>query len=227
MGTCTSKAGVPADVPAAAPVKAAGVEASAASASAAAAADATGLAASPSAADVSSHIDDAASECSAPDCGPSELSDVAITVVEALPHLATARPLLKAVTREDAAAAAAAAAAGADDGGEAPVVLTDDGTFRGPAEALMRMFDSDGAGVLREAQLEGLLRTFVAGDDASGASAAEVALAVAALRRQLEALARDPATGVIVDDLEAWLEAMDREDGEGEEGEGEGDEGVQ
>jgi hypothetical protein len=209
MGACASKAGAPVELPTAAPVKAAAVEAGAASASADATAEATGLA-SPAAADTTTSCDDATSECSAPDCGPSDLGDVAIAVVEALPHLSNARPLLQAVAREDAATCA--------DDGVAPVVVVDDGTFRGPAEALMRMFDTGRAGVLRGGQLDGLLRTFVAGDAAACASAAEVALAVAALRRQLEALVRDPAAGVTVDDVEAWLEAMDRDDDEGDEG---------
>ena len=100
-------------------------------------------------------------------------------------------------------------------------VTQDDGTYRAPAVELMRIYGQPacapgGAPLLSGDALTGLLESFVRPAMADGAAAgvrdctpAEAAGAVCALRAQLNELAADPALGITVDDLEAWLEQLD------------------
>lgn len=110
------------------------------------------------------------------------------------------------------------------------VVTQDDGTYRAPAVELMRIWGDLGGGsgagalpgsgapLLSGDALTGMLESFVrpamadSSDGATGArdcTPAEAASAVGALRSQLHELAAQPALGITVDDLEAWLEHMD------------------
>lgn len=209
MGACTSKASIPLDPPSAPAL--ANSDVPSANANPTSNANEVNLKSSDVAATGDHQSDPSVTEGinnAKPfdELGEEEKQTIAV-VEDAVPHLAGTQ-IIQVIARSLS-------------NGEKPT--DDDDTFRAPAVELMRLFDKTKCGALRRDELDAMLLTFARStlegqqqlqdhDDDADVNGTEVREAISSLNATLEQVAKDPAAGITVDDLEDWLERMAQED---------------